>query len=354
MTRKTTSTTIADVAREAGVSISTVSRILNESPLVADNTQSRVRKAIEHLGYMPHSTARNLARRRTKTLGVLIESIGNWFFPSVIEGAEEAATAEGFSLLIATHGHLFRGERPALDPFNTDGLLLVASPLSKKHFANYPSDFPIVSVYQPAPRSLHIPLVSVENQKGTFQLIEHLITVHGLSRIAFLRGPKGNYDSYCREKGYLQAMKKYHLPVDDSLFGFGGFVYPAARSSVMNWLAHDNVPQAIFTGNDEAALDVVFTLVSAGVRVPEDVAVVGFDDISVAASMLPPLTTVHAPGRFVGREAARLLLRLIQTGESVPQTLVPAELVIRRSCGCCPESQIPAISSSERAVAHGH
>lgn len=339
MTRKTASPTIADVAREAGVSISTVSRILNESPLVADETLEKVRWAIQRLGYLPQSAARNLALRRTNTLGVLLESVGSSFFASVVAGAEETAYADGFSLLIATPGHILKGERPALGPSNTDGLLIVSVQLKKSQFSFYQEGYPIISLYQPAPRSLHIPLVSVENKKGAFKVVEHLIREHSMSRIAFLRGPKGNYDSFWREAGYRQAMRKYGLPVDEHLLGDGGFAYPGARATVLRWVRQGCLPQAIFAGNDDAALDVILTLYGSGVRVPQDVAVIGFDDSLMAPNMVPPLTTVRAPGIEVGREAARQLLHLIHTGESTPLTLLPTELVIRSSCGCLPMSE---------------
>jgi LacI family transcriptional regulator len=339
MTRKNSSPTIADVAREAAVSISTVSRILNESPLVADDTLGKVRGAIKRLGYSPRSAARNLALRRTNTIGVLLEKVGSPFYASVVAGAEEMANADGFSLLIATQGHLIKGERPALGPSNTDGLLILGVQLKKKHFSFCQDGYPIISLYQPAPRSLHIPLVSVENKKGAFNLVEHLICVHGMKRIAFLRGPKGNYDSYWREAGYRQAMKKYGLAVDEQLLGVGGFIYSGARQTILGWVAQGCLPQAIFAGNDEAALDVIMTLYGAGVRVPQDVAVVGFDDLVLASNIVPPLTTVRAPGMAVGREAVRQLMQLIRSGESTPLTLLPTELVIRSSCGCKPVSE---------------
>jgi DNA-binding LacI/PurR family transcriptional regulator len=339
MARKTSSPTIADVAREAGVSISTVSRILNGSPLVANETLEKVRCAIQHLGYLPHSAARNLALRHTNTLGVLLESVGSSFFASVVAGAEEAAYAEGFSLLIATPGHLSRGGHPALVPSNTDGLLMVGVQLKAKHFSFYHNGYPIISLYQPAPRALHIPLITVENKKGAFKIVEHLVREHGMTRIAFLRGPKGNYDSRWREVGYRQALKQYGIPVDENLIGDGGFTYPGARGTVLGWLAEGHLPQAIFAGNDDAALDVIMTLYSVGLHVPQDVAVVGFDDSYMAPNMVPPLTTVRAPGLEVGREAARQLLRMIHNGESSPLTLIPTELVIRNSCGCTPVSE---------------
>ncbi len=353
MPRKTSSPTIADVAREAGVSISTVSRIINKSPQVADDTLDKVTDAIQRLGYLPHSAARNLALRHTNTLGVMLESVGSPFFGCVVAGAEEAAYEEGFSLLLETPEHLTRGRRPVLGPSNTDGLLLMGVQIKKKQFSYYQEGYPIVSLYQPAPRSLHIPLISVENKKGAFMIVDHLIRAHGLSRIAFLRGPKGNYDSYWREAGYREAMKHHGLAVDENLISDGGFAFTVARGAVLNWLRSGVMPQAIFAGNDDAAVDVIMTLNAVGMRVPQDVAVVGFDDSFMAPQMVPPLTTVRAPGREVGREAVRQLLHMIHTGESTPLTLLPTELVLRSSCGCMPDpdgltgSSLSRIASSQ-------
>jgi len=339
MARRRSLPTIADVAREAGVSISTVSRILNKSPLVADDTLEKVHEAIQRLGYLPHSAARNLALRHTNTLGLLIESVGSHFFAEVLEGAEEAAREQNFSVLIATLQHILRGDRPTLGPSNTDGLMILGIQLKKKQFSFYQESYPIICLYQPAPRALNIPLISIENKEGAFRVVEHLIREHKLCRIAFLRGPKGNYDSRQREVGYRQAMRKYGLPIDEDLFGYGGFAFPRARESVLLWVQQGCLPQAIFTGNDDAALDVVMTLNGLGLRVPQDVAVVGFDDSVMSSNLTPPLTTVRAPSKEVGREAARQLIHLIETGEAEPLTRLPTELVIRNSCGCQPVSQ---------------
>jgi DNA-binding LacI/PurR family transcriptional regulator len=334
MSEKTSSPTIADVAREARVSISTVSRFLNGSSLVAQETEVRVRDAIQRLGYSPRSAARNLARRRTNTLGMLIDSIGTWFYAAVVSGAEEVAYANGYSLLIATPRQLYEGTLPALGPFNTDGLLMVNIQAKKKISAFYQDGYPIINLYQPGPRSLHVPLVTVDNKQGVCEAIDHLIHVHGIRRIGFLRGPKGNADSGYREMGYRQAMKRNGLPVDETLIGEGGFRYPLARKCIFDWHRKGILPQAIFTGNDEAALDVILALNHLGVRVPEDVALVGFDDDDLAPNLVPPLTTVHAPTQEVGRRGVLNLLRLIQTGTIEPVTQLPTYLVVRRSCGC--------------------
>jgi DNA-binding LacI/PurR family transcriptional regulator len=356
MSGLTSSPTIADVAREASVSISTVSRFLNGSTLLAEETITKVRDAVQRLGYMPRSAARNLALRRTNTLGVLIESIGSSFSSSVVAGAEEEAMAEGYSLLISTPGHLFHGGLPALGPFNTDGLLIVNVAMKRSMFSFNQDGYPMICLYQPAPRSMKIPLVSIENKRGAFLIVEHLIQDHGITRIGYLRGPRGNHDSYWREVGYRQALKKYRLPVDERLVGFGNFSYPSSRKTVLDWYRLGIIPQAIFAGNDDSAMDVVLTLTRLGLRVPQDVAVVGFDDSHLALCVVPPLTTIRAPMREVGREGVRRVLRLIRTGSCDLRTLLPVEMVLRGSCGCVDQVDPdiwPDISNTAPADAPG-
>lgn len=344
MSGKTSSPTIADVARESGVSISTVSRYLNGSNLVADETISKVREAIQRLGYQPRSAARSLALRRTNTLGILLEDIGTFFFSRVVAGAEEVAFEEGYSLLLSTRWQTNDGAQPTLGPFNTDGLLAVNVNLSPALQSLYRSGYPIVNLYQPATKALKVPFVTIQNKRGVYLLIEHLLRDHGMRRIGFLRGPQGNYDSYWREQGFYQAMRRYHVPVDPSLIMDCGFNTNRAHEIIVNWHRQGNLPEAVFTGDDENALYVMLTLYELGLRVPEDIAVVGFDDTNLSASLVPPLTTVRAPIAEVGKEGIRRLLQLIRTGSAAPVTTLPIELVIRRSCGC----SVPQDSSSGR------
>jgi DNA-binding LacI/PurR family transcriptional regulator len=334
MSGKSSSPTIADVARESGVSISTVSRYLNGSTLVAEQTVGKVRSAIQRLGYQPRSAARSLALRRTNTLGILLEDIGTFFFSRVVGGAEEVAFEEGYSLLLSTRWHSTDGDLPALGPFNTDGLLAVSVTLSPGLQALRKTGYPIVSLYQPAPKALKIPFITIQNKRGVFLLIEHLLRDHGLRKIGFMRGPVGNYDSYWREQGFRQAMKKYRVPVDETLVSECGFNSARAHDVILGWRRRGNLPQAIFTGDDDTALYVMLTLYELGLRVPEDIAVVGFDDTSLASSLVPPLTTVRAPIAGVGREGVLKLIQLIQTGSAAPVTTLATGLVIRRSCGC--------------------
>jgi LacI family transcriptional regulator, galactose operon repressor len=330
--------TIADVAQRAGVSIATVSRVVNRTGPVAEETATHVQAAIAELNYVPHAAARGLASRHTNTLGLLVAGISSPFLIPLLRGIEIGAHEAGFSLLIhSTHegaSHVPRARRP-LGEHNTDGLLVYVSTLDEtdlRYF--YDLHFPMVLLYQTPPDSLPIPHVNFENKTGARNLVDHLIEVHGYRRIAFLKGPEDEEDSYWRERGYLEALAAHSLPFDPALMGVGGFNEELAQHSVEKWLEEGMSMDAIFAGDDDAAVGVIRALQQAGKNVPQDVAVVGFDDVHLAHYLMPPLTTVRTPVEQSGHEAVRQLVQLIQTGHAEQHILLPTELVVRRSCGC--------------------
>ena len=327
--------TIDDVARLAEVSISTVSRVINGTVPVSAGVVKRVEAAMRELQYVPRAAARNLASRRTHMLGLLLSEIRGDFFGPLLMGIEAVAHAEGYDLLISTAGR--RGphdELPgSLGRHNTDGLLVFAGALNEKGLAKA-SALPMVLIHESPPPGLSIPCVTIENKNAARAIVAHLITVHDRRRIALLQGPADNEDAYWREMGYREALELYDLPLDPALIAPGNFDREAAQASVAQLLADGTDFDAIFTSDDEAAVGALQALQKVGRRVPDDVAVVGFDDQRLAAVLNPPLTTVYAPTEEVGRVAARELFCLLHTGKAEPLTLLPTELVIRRSCGC--------------------
>ena len=332
--------TITDVARRAGVSIATVSRVINQTAPVAKETAARVRAAIAELSYMPRAAARSLASRRTNMLGLLLPEISGYFFPPLLRGIEAGARENGFDLLICStqdRSDSAGGLRRPLGEHNTDGLLIFTNSLEKVELMRFHSiGFPMVLLHQSPPDTLDIPCVTFENKDGSRKLVEHLIGVHGYRRIAFLRGPEGNEDSYWREMGYREALAAHGIRFDPALVARGGFDDVEAQAPVERWLQEGLEVEAIFAGDDEAALGVITALRRAGKRVPEDVAVVGFDDGPISPHLMDlPLTTVRAPIERAGLEAAQQLVALIRTGHADPLVLLPTELVVRRSCGCC-------------------
>lgn len=192
-------------------------------------------------------------------------------------------------------------------------------------------------LHQPPPRGMDIPFVGFENKSGARQITDHLIETHGYRRIAFLRGPKGNNDSYWREQGFREALAVHSIPFDPLLVASGGFSEKQTRAQVEKWLQQGIRIDAIFAGDDESAYGALQALQRWGSRVPEDVALVGFDDVYLAQRLSPPLTTVRAPIEEAGRRAAEQLLQIIRGNQAMREILLPTELVIRRSCGCQPE-----------------
>jgi DNA-binding LacI/PurR family transcriptional regulator len=329
--------TISDVAQMAGVSISTVSRVLNGTAPVAEGTVEQVIRAIEALHYAPHAAARTLAGRHANTIGLLLPEISGAFYAPLIRGIETAAQESGFDLLIhsaPTSSRSWRAQLP-LDEHNTDGLLVFTGRLTDQELAQlHARGFPLLLLYRSSPAGLAIPAVILENKAGARQAVEHLITVHRCRRIAFLAGPPGNEDSDWREAGYMEALRRHHIPVDPDLRGVGHFNEVGGREAVQAWMRQGLEFDAIFAGDDETASGAIMALREAGVRVPGDVAVVGFDDVPFARLLVPPLTTVRAPIETVGTTAARHLIDLIHGRPVELVTQLPAELVVRQSCGC--------------------
>ncbi len=328
--------TISDVADLAGVSIATVSRVLNDPAVVADVTVERVQQAIGTLNYRPHAAARVLARRKTNTIGLMLHEISGSFFPPMLAGIEIGARDHGYDLLIhatpvqETKQHL----PPALGEHNTDGLLIFTDSIADDEIARlHGMGFPQVLLHRSAPEGLAIPCVTFENKAGARKLMDYLIEQRGYRRIAFLKGPEGNEDSYWREMGYRESLVNHGIFPDPELIGFGGFHGEDAAQTMDTWLAQDLDVEAIFAGDDESAAGVVNALHAAGIRIPEDIAVVGFDDVPLSRYLTPALTTVRAPIKTAGYEAARQLINLIERGEAEPLILLPTHVIIRRSCG---------------------
>ena len=337
MKKITTPSSIEDVARKAGVSISTVSRVINHTAPVSGAIVERVETAMRELDYTPRVAARNLATRRTTMIGVLLSDMLGDFFQPLLTGIETVARENGFEILISMTG-VTRPQDQRVRPFgphNTDGLLIFAGSLTPDGVSEaYATGLPLVLIHQSSPEGLNIPRVTVENKAATRKIVEHLIITHRRRRIVLLRGPKDNEDARWRELGYREALTAHHIEVDPQLIGSGDFERDIARATIEKMLAVGAAFDAVFAGDDEAAVGVLMALEARGLRVPEDVSVAGFDDQRLATILHPPLTTVRAPTEQVGREAAHQLIQLIRTGSADPLTLLPTELVFRRSCGC--------------------
>jgi len=237
-----------------------------------------------------------------------------------------------------TRDHLDSSSMP-LGEHNTEGLLIFTDRLSDKDLGRFSRrNFPLVILHRTAPAHLSVASVAFENKAGTQMAVEHLISVHGCRRIAFLAGPPENEDAQWRLAGYQERLAAHGIPFDPALVRVANFRQNQAEEAVVAWLAQGVDFDAIFAADDDMALGAYHALSLAGLRVPEDVAVIGFDDVPFAPLLSPALTTVRAPIEDVGRMAAEKLVAQIQGQEVDLLTLLPTELVIRRSCGCHEES----------------
>lgn len=337
MTSKSHSITIRQVAQKAGVSVATVSRYINHNAPISNEVAERLKLVMAELRYVPHAAARHLASQKTHVVGLLLNNLHNDFFMPLLNGIEAVVGKYEYNLVIATYHSDRRDMPPPIGPHNTDGMLVFSDGLSDDDLISlHARKFPVVLIHRTPPDSIKIPSVTVENKKITFELIEHLIKVHGRRRILFLRGPFHQEDSYWREIGYKSALMANGILFDERLMLNGDFNRSTAYKVLNEFFAAENqVPfDAIFTGNDDAAIGVLMALRENGYRVPEDVSVVGFDNLGFSAFLTPPLTTVSAPTETVGRIATEQLFSLFDKQYPEDVTLLPTELIIRRSCGC--------------------
>jgi DNA-binding LacI/PurR family transcriptional regulator len=328
--------TISDVARTAGVSIATVSRVLNSSVPVTGDTAQKVQRAIELLGFQPHLAARTLAGGKTNTIGLLVPDLSNPFFAPLVRGVELCVRAAGFDLLIySACGDLQkpRARTRPLNENNTDGLLIFTNNLEDEEISRlHAQKCPLVLLMRSAPAGLNIPTVMFDNAAGAQAAIQHLICVCGRRRIGFLQGPQGNEDSQIREESYRQVLAKHHIPFDPQLVTRGDFSEQVAYRAVKIWLNQGVCFDALFTGDDLAAIGAITALREAGLEVPAQVSVVGFDDVAIAQHFNPALTTVFAPIEEAGQRGADLLIQQI-AARSVESIILPTRLIVRQSCG---------------------
>jgi LacI family transcriptional regulator len=328
--------TIKQVAREADVSVATVSRALNGTGPVREEIKQRVLAVSERLHYVPHSAARSLVTRKTGTIGVVLPDIHGEFFSEVIRGMDGASRHRGYHLLVAG-SHSDNGEVAAVvraTRGRVDGLVVMAPDLDTDSFArDVPAALPVVALncrlVTPGVDS-----ISIDNYGGAFAMVRHLLSL-GHRRIAFIKGPDRNFEASERLRGYQDAMRAAGTAAGDAAEIAGDFTEAAGADGALAALRLRPRPTALFAANDSMALGAMGALAEAGLAVPDDVAVAGFDDIPVARYVSPPLTSVHVPIAELGARAMERLLLALDRGERHARRheVLPTALVVRRSCG---------------------
>jgi LacI family transcriptional regulator len=335
------SLTLEGIAEMAGVSRSTVSRVVNDHPSVRTEVRERVWRVIRETGYQPHAAARSLVTHRTRIIGTIIpEAVTTLFtdpfFPLLLRGVTEACNAHHYYLMLS----LFSGPanqdemyRRVIGSGNLDGVIVASTSTDDPIFSRLLQDglpFVLVGRFPDA----RVNYVDVDNVAGARMAVEHLIRL-GHERIGTVTGPLNMTHGQDRLEGYRQALEAHRIPVQRELIFEGDFTEDSGRMAAQQLLPAS--PTAIFAASDMMAVGALKALRETGRRVPEDVALVGFDDLPIATAIEPPLTTVRQPIEGLGAMAVDLLVNLLENPPddraSAHRLVLPVKLVVRDSCG---------------------
>ncbi len=327
--------TIRDVAERAHVSVASVSRVLTGAGAVTEPTRLKVMEAVEALSYVPHSGARSLSTSRTDTVGVILPDLFGEFFSELIRGMDLAARASGLHLIVSSSHDDASEAAAAIRSMRgrVDGLIVLSPHLDSANLAaNLAGRLPVLLMNGGA-NDAGRPSMVVDNVGGGVAAVEHLLSL-GHRRIVHIGGPTGNLEARERQQGYVQAMV---AAGQTPQVVAGDFTQGSGHAAAMALLNEGVRPQAIFAGNDMMAVGALLAMQDAGVRCPEDVAVVGFDDVPIAALVRPALTTLRIDIAETGRRAMERLVGLIAApADAAPDDaceIVRPHLVVRQSTG---------------------
>ncbi len=332
----TDAATIKQVAERAGVSTATVSRVMAGLNGVSEELSERVWEASRALNYQPNRIARNLRVRTTRTIGVVIPNIENPFFTSVVRGIENVLQEADYALLLGNSNEAPERERFYLAMLRAEGVAgIIFVPIEKKAAAYkqlQEARLPLVAIDRSL-EGLNVDLVTVANASGARAAVEHLIN-QGRRRVGLITGP-ATYSTACeRQAGYEQALSAAGLPVLPELIQQGDFVETGGYRAMRALLDLAEPPKAVFVTNNLMTLGALQAIHERGLRIPADIAIVSFDDMSWAASLQPPLTAVAQPPYEVGATAAEMMLgRLRNPDRAVRRVTLETQLIVRASCG---------------------
>jgi LacI family transcriptional regulator len=327
--------TIIDVAREAGVSYGTVSRVINDSPNVKDETRERVKEVIDRMGFVGNRNARSLVSGKSHVIGLLIPDLGTAYIGEIIRGIDLELESIHYNLMLyTTHRRETKesGYISSLIQSGVDGVILIlprnpANYLEKLRALNFPYvlvDHQGIDDQGPA--------VGATNFQGAFDATEYLLQL-GHKQIAFITGSMDLGCSQERLNGFKTAMQKHSVPVTPEWVLEGDFEQSAGYDGASKLMSLSNRPTAIFASNDMMAFGVMNAVRDMGLKIPGDISVIGFDDVFQASQTMPGLTTIHQPLEQMGREATRLLVEMMAEREIKPGKVdLPTRLILRDSC----------------------
>jgi len=323
---------IKDIAKAAGVSPSTVSRALSDHPRISTETKVRIHGLAEEMGYIPSLLARSLVTRDTATIGVVITSVSDPFLAHLVTSIEEVAQEQGYSVLMSSSYLDPDRELEVVGAFHgrrTRGIIVIGSQIDTGYVQMH-DRFPLPVVLtncRAYPYS-----VSTDNLAGARQAVEHLVQL-GHRKIAYIANRHSRRSNSDRLQSYQQVLAANGIPVDEDLIIEGDGTLRGGSVAAQILLSRSQPPTAVFCFNDMTAIGVFSSLQQARIRVPEEMSVVGFDDVEFATHCHPRLTTIRQPTNLMGQRLIHMLLALIQDQEGVGPEVLPAEMVIRESTG---------------------
>lgn len=328
--------TMRDVAEEANVSVTTVSHVINGTRFVSEELRKRVLETMKRLDYRPNILARGLRVGKTNTIGLIVPDNSNPFFAEVSRVVEDVGFDSGYNVILCNSDGNLDKELTYIDVLvakQVDGIIFIASSSQSEHLRLLVSErIPVVVADREMP-DLDVDLVLVDNSRGGYEATKYLLEL-GHRRIGCIAGPSDITPSAERIKGYRQALSEFDVPFGEDLIVRGDFQFEGGKKAMSQLLALPKPPSAVFICNDVMAIGAMGSIRSVGLRIPEDVSIVGFDNIGQASATWPPLTTIAQPIEQMARIATELLIRRL-TGSADPERrriVLEASLVIRGSC----------------------
>lgn len=330
-------TSMKDIARVAGVTESTVSRALANSPRVNADTSMRIRRIAREMGYVPSAIARGLATRRTSTLGVVVMEPFEAFTADMVNAINRTASDHGYSVILSVCGPDPEREMNAIRLLLEQRVDAIVVPDPLVADSSLPQlqqiGVPVILLN----RGAYTFSVGTDNLDGARQAVEHLLEL-AHRRIAYIGGIRSPDENAQRQEGYLRAMSAWGVPTDPSLLVVGDGWPAGGKSCMEQLLALDERPTAVFCFNDLVASGALQAIHNAGLRVPQDISVVGFDDSSLASCLVPPLTTFAQPKETMARMALRMALDLLDGYDASARIILSGKLVVRESTARCSPS----------------
>ncbi|HOJ09543.1 MAG TPA: LacI family DNA-binding transcriptional regulator [Clostridiales bacterium] len=329
-------TTIQDVAQKAGVSVATVSRVINNSPAVSEKARNNVMQAIEELDYRPNLLGRNLRRTETRLILVLLPSISNPFYSKVVKGIESVARENGYNILLCNTDSQLETEKAYLKLLKSrlsDGVIFMAPELDREELSAIGRSFSVVQCCE-YKEDAQVSHVSIDNFSAAYRAVQYLIGL-GHKKIGMITCNNNFISTIQRNAGYKKAIEDVGLVYDTSLIKQGNYSFKSGiRAGRQFLLKKDNIPTAVFAISDSMAIGAIRCFREKGLKVPEDISIIGFDDITYASMCEPMLTTISQPQFELGCEAMELLLMQMRGEVIEPRSIfLDYELIIRESTG---------------------